>query len=77
MLKILLKVIAVIALVVLGILVFVKALPWLIGIVAVVGVIIEGYHLWLRSKLGGGGTPRRHRSASSGCAVGITPAPKP
>jgi arginine exporter protein ArgO len=54
MLKLLIKIVSVIALIVFGIFVFIKALPWLLGIVAVVGVIIELYYLWLRSRNGGG-----------------------
>jgi threonine/homoserine/homoserine lactone efflux protein len=53
MLKLLLKIIAAIGLIVFGIFVLIKALPWVIGIVAVVGVIIELYHLWHKRNEGG------------------------
>jgi uncharacterized membrane protein YdbT with pleckstrin-like domain len=51
--KILLETIAVVALIVAAIILFIKTLPWLIGVVAVGGVILEIYRRWFRRNDGG------------------------
>jgi TM2 domain-containing membrane protein YozV len=59
MLKIIIEIIAVVALIVLGIFVFIKLLPWIIGILAVVGTIFEIYRRWFRKNGGGLGAPQQ------------------
>ena len=57
MLKIVLEILGVIGAIVLGVFVFIKVLPWVLGILAGLGVAIELYHRWVRSRNGGGAAP--------------------
>lgn len=50
MLRLSLKIIAGIGVIILGALVFIKLLPWVLGILAALGVILELFHLWIRSR---------------------------
>ena len=54
MLKLLLKIIAVVALIVMSVWIFCHLLPWVIAILALTILAIKLYHLWLRKN---GGTP--------------------
>ena len=50
MLKLWFKIIAGIGSIVLGVVLFVKVLPWVLGILAALGVVFELFHLWIRSR---------------------------
>jgi hypothetical protein len=50
MLKLSFKIIAGIGSIVLGVVLFVKVLPWALGILAALGVVFELFHLWIRSR---------------------------
>jgi hypothetical protein len=53
MLRLLLKIIAAIAVLAMSVWIFIHLLPWAIAILALVGLLIKSYHIWLRSRDGG------------------------
>ena len=56
MLKLMLSIIAVVALLTVSVWLFTHLLPWVIAILAVAGLVAKLYHIWLRSN-GGGPAP--------------------